>query len=466
MSVRTAQKPIDQLVSSIVSDHATQDLLNAHGLKAHSVTWEDTGRSKGSCWGPNISDMTLVVKADTVSDHPLYRSKLMPVIRKPNFSDVTQDVPIDTFKLRVGNETTDAKDQVVPLKDYLRDVNKYVGDNKEIEDMYLERDEVILTSSQCCVLPVKKGEKTQFAVQLFNYQSYNEDPAVLVILVTKDGTSTQILQRSNQKLFFNKNGKAHWFSVERLEDSRERRKVAKTRVDSFKEMKQEEKIENTIMMIQVPLKQKPRPKMRGYGEGVLLCCSSANEGIAFGYNAGMACQGSNSVAIGSSAGLSYDEEDEDCEMDFDLFDGATDCRSTGRRKKKKVKGHGMDMGQIGLGDEEGDFIGTGGNKLVRDTRFPIRCTFQYYRVTDENFVSEKSIVDIAEQIAQAATIAVAQGSLVLNDKGERVTEPVLDQPKASDCPHGKLGDRDYLPTMPTPVQQPNVWMNQNMAGFV
>jgi hypothetical protein len=415
MSSQKRQNSIDALVSSIVSSYETQDLLNAHGLKAHSVTWEDTARTKGSCWGPNISDMTLVVKDG---------NKLMPVIRKPNFSDVTCDVPIDSFRLRVGNESKESKNAVVGLKSYLEDLN-----------LHDDRDSVILTSSQCCVLPVEKGGKTQFAVQLFNYQSYDEDPAVLVILVTKDGTSTQIVERSNQKLFFNKNGMGHWFSVERLEDVRKRNKVQKTRVDSFKEMKEDEKLENTIMMIQVPLKQKERVRSRG-----LMLSMCATKGFAQ-ESCVMDC---------------YSEEESEEEFGF------SDCRSS-VKKKKKVKGHGMDMGQIGLGDEDGKFIGTKGLTLVRDTRFPIRCTFQYYRVTDENYVTEKNIVDIAEQLAQAANVSVAQGSLVMNEDSERTTEPDLKNPKPSDNPFGKIDERDYLKTDPKPV--PCVWGNDGMASF-
>ena len=108
------------LVSNIVNFRPTQDLLHAHGLKAHSITWEDTGRCKGSCWGPNISDMTLTVK----DGH-----KLMPVIRKPNFSDVTSDIPIDTFKLHVGNEKGGASHKIITLKEYLENISDYLPDS-------------------------------------------------------------------------------------------------------------------------------------------------------------------------------------------------------------------------------------------------------------------------------------------------------------------------------------------------
>lgn len=105
---------IDQLVSNIISDISTRDLLHANGLKAYFVTQEDTGRYKDSCWGPNISDMTLILKDG---------SRLMPVIRKPNFSDITHDVPIESFRLRVGNEKEGARNDIISLKDYISNLS-------------------------------------------------------------------------------------------------------------------------------------------------------------------------------------------------------------------------------------------------------------------------------------------------------------------------------------------------------
>lgn len=144
---------VDSLVSSLVNDRETQDLLNAHGLRAHSVTWEDTGRSKGSCWGPNISDMTLVTKKG---------DRLMPVIRKPNFSDVTDDVPIDTFNLYVGNEkNTETERKTVNLHKFLQNISQYTENTNQF-DLTDARDDVVLTSSQCCVIHGrKKSQKSQ-----------------------------------------------------------------------------------------------------------------------------------------------------------------------------------------------------------------------------------------------------------------------------------------------------------------
>jgi hypothetical protein len=390
-----SRQQIDTIVSNITSHHSTKDLLHAHGLNSTSVTWEDTGRSKGSCWGPNISDMTLVLKDG---------ARLMPVIRKPNFSDVTYDTPIDSFRLLVGNEKAGTKNKIISLKDYLSNLSTYCPDARSNVNLYNKRDSVILTSTQCCILPVEKGKKTEFAVQLFNYQSYNDNPAVLVILVSKNGTSTQILQTSNQKLFFNDKGTARYFDVERLEDVRERRGEAKTRVDSFKEMNKEEKLDNTIMMIQVPLVAKERPDHFGMARTV-------------------------------------------------------NCSDTPLKKK----GRGMDMGQLGLGSESGAFVGTKGLELIRDTRFPIRCTFQYYRVTDEDYISEKNIVDIAAQLSQVANVSVASGSLVIGDKTDRKTESDLDQPNVTDFHFGKLDQRDYLQQLHKEATV--TWENQTMGTF-
>jgi len=362
-------------VANIVTSNTTQNLLSAYGLKAHTVTWEDTGRSKGSCWGPNISDMTLTINPSERYESPFP----MPVIRKPNFSDVTQDVPIETFKLNY-------KGSVVTLKEVLEDLKVY--------DI---RDSQILTSSQCCVLPVESGKKTEFAVQLYNYQSRSEDPAVLVILASKDGTSIQVLDSSNTKLYFDDKGTARWFTAERLEDVRIREKAVKTRVDSFKEMTQAEKMDNSIMMIQVPLKQKTKITYRSAGWGAAIGSSGSSDD---------GCDEMECLSIGSN------------------FKGVKleGCRPAGAAKSRSK---GMDMGQIGLGSSAGSYTGTKGLTLTRDADFPVRCTFQYYRVTDNNTLDEKTIQDIKEQLDQSMKVATAHGSLVLNPTSTRVTEPVL-----------------------------------------
>ena len=82
---------------NIVHASNTKELLRNAGLNVTTITWEDNARYKNSCVGPCISDMSLLAK--TKND-----SKLMPVIRRPNFADVTYDIPINNFKLLDNKE--------------------------------------------------------------------------------------------------------------------------------------------------------------------------------------------------------------------------------------------------------------------------------------------------------------------------------------------------------------------------
>ena len=75
----------------MVWDPHAQALVEAYGLHILNVTWEDTGRYYDSSVGPNISDVTIQVqhKNPRTGDYEL---TLMPVIRYPNFHDLSAEV--------------------------------------------------------------------------------------------------------------------------------------------------------------------------------------------------------------------------------------------------------------------------------------------------------------------------------------------------------------------------------------
>lgn len=104
------QTAIDKVVN-MTSNWALRDRINALGLNLVNVMWEDTARTPGSVWGDNISDMTLQIRHPDFPD----RKKLLPVIRYPNFTDKTGDVPLELVKLKVGNEKGKEL-QVITLK--------------------------------------------------------------------------------------------------------------------------------------------------------------------------------------------------------------------------------------------------------------------------------------------------------------------------------------------------------------
>src|SRR5690606_4678694 len=92
-------------VASMPSDYTATQLAGRYGQSIYSVTWytshgkkadsnrEDNARYKNSSWGPCISDMTLCVEG-----------RNLPVIRPPNYQDLTWDVEIENIPLVVGNE--------------------------------------------------------------------------------------------------------------------------------------------------------------------------------------------------------------------------------------------------------------------------------------------------------------------------------------------------------------------------
>ncbi|MCH7728250.1 MAG: hypothetical protein IH991_17495, partial [Planctomycetes bacterium] len=60
--------------------------------------WEDTARFDNSAVGPNISDMTIQVQHKIASSDE-FELSCMPVIRYPNFSDLSGDISPDEFFL-------------------------------------------------------------------------------------------------------------------------------------------------------------------------------------------------------------------------------------------------------------------------------------------------------------------------------------------------------------------------------
>ena len=202
-------------VANMVDDSDAQEMVAKHDLQLLNVMWEDTGRYEGSSVGPNISDVTIEVEADSKT-HERY---LMPVMRHDDFVDTTGDVDMDKIWIPVGNQKG-KKLKTVSLKDLLADPGKYMSlpDQGTIVGgtLLADRDSHALVSAQHTFLPVPKDGKATFWPVIFNYQSYQDHPAVLAILVTRQGTSMTIIDNNRdtlgdggtwgQRLFFNHDG--------------------------------------------------------------------------------------------------------------------------------------------------------------------------------------------------------------------------------------------------------------------
>ncbi|MDJ0708336.1 MAG: hypothetical protein QNJ46_34120, partial [Leptolyngbyaceae cyanobacterium MO_188.B28] len=354
------------------------------GLNVLDVTWEDTGRFHNSAVGPNISDMTIQVQQQDPrsGDCELH---LMPVIRHPNFSDLTADIPIDRFFLLAGNEHGEDL-QRVSLKDFLGNVRQYLSqpDSWAGDDQSLlaERDTHVLVSAQACFLPIPQGGIAEFNPVLFNYQSYPGDPAVLTILATREGSSVTIIdnqrdgfeagQTWGQRLFFNQNGERASLTGQRISDFQGANEAEATDVNpvdpdstDVTEAAGEEGL-NMVMLIQVPLKQR-EPFWGG------------------------------DMAFDGAVAMSAMPEEAEAYSD-------------------------VEAAVIGHGTVEGPFTEIDGLEIERDPDFPIRVTVQFYKGTSNGVVSESDLSDIHQQINRVYEDADYVGSLVLDGDTGRPTE--------------------------------------------
>ena len=250
---------------AMVSNNNARVLARKHGLQIMNVTWEDTGRYKNSCVGPNISDMTIQVQVSNPKNQS-HRLFCMPVIRFPNFSDKTCDVKTDKFYLLTGNEKGKNLGKV-NLKRFLKNIRRYLSQPKSWKgnrkSLLAKRDTHVLVSAQACFLPIPKNGKATFNPVLFNYQSYAKNPAVLTILVTREGTSVTIIDNQRdgfnagrtwgQRLFFNQKGNRASLTGIRMSDFKKnnnRKNIGKVTV------KGSDRGLNMVLLIQVPLKHK------------------------------------------------------------------------------------------------------------------------------------------------------------------------------------------------------------------
>lgn len=357
--------------AALAYDTQAQRLAAAHELNIVNVMWEDTGRYKGSSVGPNISDVTIQVMHQEPRSGA-YQLSLMPVIRYPNFSDLSADIAPDDFYLMVGNERGLPLYRV-SLREYLDHFRSYLHDPQswrgESSSLLAERDTHVLVSAQAAFLPVPQQGLAEFNPVIFNYQSYAGDPAVLTIVATREGTSATIIDNARdgfpagptwgQRLFYNQNGERASFTGQRLSEFVP---GGETRTGEAPQAADESGL-NMVLVIQVPLKQKqPMRPLPMFAEGVILPAPTAK-------------------------------------MASDVEEAV-----------------------IGHGKVEGPFTEIDGLEIERDPNYPIRVTVQFYKATSNGIVSKADVQAIAEQIQRVYQDADYVGSLVVSGETGRPTE--------------------------------------------
>ncbi|MEJ7732489.1 MAG: hypothetical protein WKG00_25200 [Polyangiaceae bacterium] len=376
------QRTIDK-VANMVSDGAVRSGAQRRGLDLVNVMWEDTGRAQGSALGPNISDLTLQVRRrDPQTGN--FMTALMPVIRFPNFTDRTGDIPANRFFVRIGNEKKGKALESVPLADVLKDIRAFASVPDSIKgsgNLLSPRDTHFLVSAQAVFLPIPKEGKAEFNPVIFNYQSSPGSPAVMTILITREGTSVSVIenrsedqtQGNGQEIYFNNRGQRAAFTAERKSDV-EARIASQGGPKTEADRSALQKGADVLFLVQVPL-------------------IHANQG-AFGGAVPSAPPPMDAAQAAPSK-------------------KAAEPEAKGRDRsdvEQAVLGHGPNLGPYSEGR---------GLRLVRDPKFPIRVTVQFYKATSNGVVSEKDLDGIARSIGGVYEHADAVGSLVMPDGDPR-----------------------------------------------
>ena len=388
-----------EVVDKVVNMATNGDLQRRVGQRKMSVVnvaWEDTGRSQGSALGPNISDLTLQVRHR--DDNGQFLSSVMPVIRFPNFVDRTGDVPADRFFVRVGNDRakpagTEPTLRSVPLTDVLRNIKAFASRPDSIlgdGNLLAPRDSHFLVSAQAVFLPIPKSGKAEFNPVLFNYQSAPGSPAVLSILVTRQGSSMQVIENKGedvtgagwgQELYFNNHGQRAAFTAERKSDV-EQRIQAEGGPKTEDDKSALQKGADVLFLVQVPLKHHQLGRLGGV--------------MPAGASGGMeamkkAAPPSAPKASAASAPMAPSEA------------GVSDV-------EQAVLGHGPNLGPFNEGHQL---------RFERDPKFPVRITVQFYKATSNGVASDVDLDSIARSIGSVYEHAEFVGSLVLPEGDPR-----------------------------------------------
>ncbi|MEW6281551.1 MAG: hypothetical protein AB1758_23275, partial [Candidatus Eremiobacterota bacterium] len=361
----------------LVNNREVGAAAKRHGKDVVNVMWEDTHRFDNSSAGRNITDMTLAIQQEGSGRRGGPKVSLLPVIRNPNFADKTVDIPLDKFYVLVGNQKGGELERVT-LREYLGDIRQYLHDPSsfagDTKSLLKEGETHVLGTAQACFLPVPQGEgeTVKFNPTVYNYQSYEGDPAVLTILCTPEGTSATIIDNKRdqfggqgwgQPLFFNQDGKRASLVGGRISERPDELGGATGSAAEGVAAQGE----NMVMVIQVPLKQK-NPQ------------------------------------------------------DFGFLGGLESASFSMAPKAMRSAAPSTEDAYITHGKVEGDFTEIDRQALVRDEELPIRVTVQFYKATDGNVTAE-DVDKACAQIDKVYENGDYVGSLVVGRDQDRPTAP-------------------------------------------
>ena len=183
----------------------------------------------------------------------------MPIIRKPNYSESTWNVALDSIPITIGNEKIESQQlQTISLREYLSNFSSYIttperkGDGDDNDDkkegdikpikLVSDKDTTVIMNTQSCLLPINQETGiTEFTLATLNWKASLKNPSCLYIVSTINGTSAVIIEGNFQKIFYNLNGKKSPFVIRNEQLLQDKNQC--------------------ITIVQIPLKQKSKKQI-------------------------------------------------------------------------------------------------------------------------------------------------------------------------------------------------------------
>lgn len=281
---------------------AVQEAVKGTKYRALHVQWNDAARTEGSCYGPNITDATLVKDGG---------GKVV-VIRPENFNELICRIPSD--KISVMRATPAGTLKPVTLATYLRTfgsdpaTEQMVIDGKPLDHPMLDRDVAVRYQA----VFVEAGANC--VVTHFNYQATDAEARNALLLATTQGTGVSRDGRGTQHLFLKAPvaGKLtdHYMQIDktRFGIKEKQLETAEERADLVAKGKAIAAVigpqalgvvSNVLMVVQVPLKMSAPPARGfcGFGGGGIPKGAVPGAPMAAAASAdGMRCRGGGGFA--------------------------------------------------------------------------------------------------------------------------------------------------------------------------
>jgi hypothetical protein len=280
---------------------------------------------------------------------------------------------MDKIWINIGNQSSTSTVTSVPLREVLRDLRAYLSNPAELngDGNFLDtRDSHVLASAQHVFVPLPKTGAIEFNPVIYNYSSFANNPAVMTLLVTRQGTSVvaienysgdQSYQTWGQQLFFNNAG-------QRTALRAERKSAVIDRVESGGATTNDKgalaKGADMVMLIQVPIVHEAPPEPE--------------------FNLAQPAAVAGEVAADTTA---------------------AEASAPGRSD--------VEVAVVSKGSDLGPYAETKGLRLVRDPQFPIRVTVQFYKATSNGIVDDADLKAMKAEIDKVYNDADFVGSLVV-----------------------------------------------------